>query len=141
MATPTYDPGRYVLVAFDQEVTGYADGTFIEADRAEDAFSTHVGGQGEVTRVRSRNATGTIKVTLAGSSPTNRIFSDKAKQDELDGSSVTDITLKDLNGDTVIHAPEAWLMKSSSVAVGTDLEDREWTFACAKLDMQVGGNV
>jgi hypothetical protein len=141
MATPTYDPGRNVLTVYDQNVTGFAEGTFIEVERAEDTYSTHVGGQGEVTRVRSRNQTGTVKITLAGSSPMNRVLSDKMREDELGGTSVTQLQLKDLNGDTVCDAPEAWLIRPASVSVGTDLEDREWTFACAKLNMQVGGNV
>lgn len=134
-----YDPGRIVATFKGIPVLGFMDGTFIEAQRNEDAFSVAVGAQGDVARVRNRNVTGTVKMTLQAVSPTNDRLSAQHAADVVSGVGEGALLVKDLNGTTLLHAESAWIKKLPDVAYSADLPGREWTFECADLEMVVGG--
>lgn len=136
-----YDP-LAVLISFN-EVTfvGLAEGTFVEAQRDEDAFTKKTGSTGDVARVKNRNRGGSVKITLMQTSPTNAQLSAYHKKGEklpLISSDVGQLQIKDLLGNTLVHADKAWIKKVSNVSYGKDLSGREWTFDCAALDMDVG---
>lgn len=56
----TYDPSQVVATVGGRPLAGFAPGTFIEAERAEDAYSMTVGIDGEGTRSKSNNKSGTV---------------------------------------------------------------------------------
>lgn len=136
-----YDPGRVVGNWKGIPFLGFMDGTFLTAERNEDAFSMSVGAQGDVTRVRSRNRTGTVTLTLQASSPTNDLLTAQAVLDELSGLSYGPLQIEDLNGNTLILAAVAWIKKAPSAEFATDASGREWVFECADLDMGIGGAI
>jgi hypothetical protein len=136
-----YDPGLVVGSFRGIQILGLMDGTFITAERAEDAFSAVVGRSGDVTRVRNRNRTGTVTITLMAEAPTNDLLSAVAFEDEAFGTGVGPLLFKNLNGTTVIEAAQAWIQKLPSVEFSTDASGREWIFECAELIMNVGGAV
>jgi len=143
MATfDNYDP-KQVIVAFRGiELLGYAEGTFVVAERLEDAFSMEVGSQGDITRVRSRNRTGSITVTLMAGSAVNDSLSAIATSDELTGLGYGSAIVKDLNGNTLVTAAQAWIRKVPNVEYAGDSRgSREWVFDCAELVVNVGGAV
>lgn len=120
---------------------GFMDGTFLNAERSEDAFSMSVGAQGDVTRVRSRNRTGTVTLTLQAASPTNDLLSSQAILDELTGLGYGTLQIEDLNGLTVVHSAIAWIKKAPAIEFATDASGREWVFECADLTIDVGGAI
>ncbi len=136
-----YDPGRVVASFKGIQILGFMDGTFISGERAEDAFEMAVGAQGDVTRVRNRNRTGTVTMTLQAASPSNDLLSAQAILDELSGIGYGPLLVKDLNGLTVIEAPIAWIKKSPTVEFGDEASGREWIFDCADLILVVGGAI
>lgn len=136
-----YDPGQVVASFKGIQLLGFMDGTFISAERAEDAFEMAVGAQGDVTRVRNRNRTGTVTVTLQAASPANDLLSAQAALDELAGVGYGPLLVKDLNGTTVLEAPIAWLKKVPTVEFGDEASGREWMFDCSELIMAVGGAI
>ena len=136
-----YDPSRYTVSFGSILIGGFNDGTFIKTSRNEDAYSVKVGGQGDVTRVRSLNKTGQITVTLLAESPTNDLLSAEAINDELTGAAYAPIMVKDLNGTTVMAAENAWIMKMPETEIATDASPREWVLECADLTMLVGGSL
>lgn len=136
-----YDPGRVVGSWRGIPFLGFMDSTFLSAERSEDAFALSVGGQGDVTRVRSRNRTGTVTLTLQAASPTNDLLSAQAILDELTGLGYGPLLIKDLNGTTLVEAAIAWIKKAPSVEFATDASGREWTFECAELTIVAGGAV
>jgi len=141
MAFKNYDPTR-VTVAFGAIlIQGFNDGTMIKTSRNEDAYTVKVGGQGDVTRVRSRNKTGQITITLLAESPTNDLLTAQALIDEESGTAYAPIMVKDLNGTTLMVAENAWIMKMPEVEHATDASPREWVIECADLTMTVGGSV
>lgn len=136
-----YDPRNHILVWKGIQFVAFAKDTFIEAERAEDTFKMDTGGMGDVTRVRSRNRTGSITVRLQGASPTNDLLTALMVEDELFGTGAGPISLVDKNSATVISASSAWIRKAPSVEVGTDAPDREWVFDCADLSVALGGAI
>ena len=134
-----YDPGK-VFVSFQGiQVTGYAEGTFVSVERAEDAFEMAVGSGGDVTRVRNRNRCGSVTVTLMAESPTNDLLTAVAKSDELFGDGYGAVMVKDGNGTSIYAASTAWIRKMPTSEYADGASTREWTFDCAELDMNPGG--
>lgn len=136
-----YSPDRITVSFGAILIQGFNDGTMIKTTRNEDAYSVKVGGQGDVTRVRSLNKTGQITVTLLAESPTNDLLSAQAIADELSGAAYAPIFVKDLNGTTLMAAENAWIMKMPETEHATDASPREWVFECADLTMVVGGSL
>lgn len=136
-----YDPGRIAGNWKGIPFLGYMDGTFVTAERSEDAFSKSVGAQGDVTRVRSHNRTGTVTIVLQAASPTNDLLSAQAQLDELTGLGYGPLQVTDLNGATLVLAAVAWIKKAPSIEFSTEASGREWVFECADLDMNAGGAI
>lgn len=136
-----YDPGQVVVNFKGIDLVAVMDGTFVSAERAEDAFAMSVGAGGDVTRVRSRNRTGTVTVTLQAASPSNDLLSAVATSDELFGTGTGPLLVKDLYGNTLIASDTAWIRKLPAVEFADEASGREWAFDCAELEMVIGGSV
>jgi len=134
-----YDPAKVVAIFRGIPILGFAEGTFIAGEREVDAFSKVAGARGEITRVRSRNRSGTVTITLMAESPSNDSLSAVAVLDEASGLGFGPLMVKDLNGNTVLSAPIAWIQKVPNVEHATDASTREWVIAVAQFDVHVGG--
>jgi len=123
--------------------TGFAEGTFITVERNEDAFNMQVGSGGDVVRVKSNNRSGLATLTLMQSSPTNDLLSTKSVLDERLGvaGQVGPLSIVDFNGTTKIFALNTWIQKPAQVEFSNTASQREWMFACASIDMFIGGHV
>jgi hypothetical protein len=137
----TYDPGKVAASFRGVPLIGIASGTFISAERTEDAYSMEVGSGGDVTRVQSRNRTGSVTFTLMAASPANDLLSGLARQDELFGVGFGPLLVKDLNGNTLLAAETAWIRKVPTVDFADEAGAREWVIDCAELRMHVGGQI
>ena len=138
----TYDPSQVVCTFLGSPITGYADGTFVKVDRAEDGFALKVGAAGEAARSRNKNKSGTISFTLMQTSPMNDILSAAADADELLGTGVGAAMVKDINGTTLVLAATAWIKKRPSVEFGKEVGDREWVLESDNLaQFTVGGSL
>jgi len=141
MAFYNYDPGRVVVTFRGVLLQGFMDGTFVSAERTEDAYTMPVGAGGDVTRVRSRNRTGSVTATLMAASPVNDLLSAIAAIDEETGLGTGALLVKDLMGTTLCNASVAWIKKMPVGEYATDASARAWVFDCAELKMHIGGNV
>jgi hypothetical protein len=136
----TFDPGKVIVTFAGNLITGFAAGTFISAERAEDTFSAEAGASGEVARVRNRNKLGTVTLTLMQTSPSNDVLSAQAKRDELSGTGAGSLLVKDLGGTTLIASPSAWIKKPPAVEFAKELSNREWVLE-GELDIFAGSNL
>jgi hypothetical protein len=134
-----YDPSLITVSFAGIIVQGFMEGTFLTAERNENSFETSVGSQGDTTRVRTRNKSGQVTITLQAESPTNDLLSAQMVLDELTGAGAGALLVKNLNGTTIVQAANAWLMKPANVEYSSDASSREWVIACADLTMLVGG--
>jgi hypothetical protein len=137
----TYDPAQIICSFLGNILIGFADGTFVKAERAEDQFMLKVGAGGESARARNRNRSGTIAFTLLATSPSNDILSAAATADELAGTGVGTVQVKDLNGLSLALAATAWVKKKPSVEFGKEVGTREWVLETNNLDIFVGGQL
>jgi hypothetical protein len=136
---PTYDPKLVILSLGEVFFSGYADGSMIQASRDGDSFTKHVGADGEVSRTRNRNRSGSVTVTLKQTSLTNDALSALLAADELFGTGVRPLWLRDMSGTTLLKADRAWLRKPADAEFGKDQSDRSWVIECATLAGNVGG--
>jgi hypothetical protein len=136
-----WDPKTVVVMFGENRVEGYADGTFVRGERNADAFSTKVGSDGGGARVRNRNRSGTLTITLLQSSASNKVLSQIAEADELDntGVGVKRLLVKTIVGESLFFAKEAWIRKRPAQEYATDLSNREWVFESLAVEMHEGG--
>lgn len=136
-----YDAKKVSVIIGVQALGGFADGTFVEVDADEDAYTKKVGADGEVTRSKSNNYAGKITVTLDQTSPSNAYLSGLAVADRINGLGVVPVLIKDNNSGTTLFASEAgWVMKVPKAGYGKKSEDRAWVIDCAQLVEFIGGN-
>lgn len=136
-----YSPAN-ILVSFrGVNITGFADGTFVNAARNEDSYSLVAGSHGDSVFVRNLNRTGLVTLTLMQSSPSNDFLSSQIAADELFGLGEGPLFIKDLNGNTLVEDQNARLMKPADSPFGKDLENREWQFGCPQMSIFTGGAI
>lgn len=134
-----YDPAQIQVVFGKNLITGFADATFVEVERNVDAFTTVVGADGEVTRVKSQNRSGTVKITLQQASPSNDVLSASATLDEQSSTGAQPFLLKDAQGTTIVSAKLMWVKKKANTTFAATNENREWTLETGDLSYALGG--
>jgi hypothetical protein len=141
-----FDPGQCILSIGQTPtpISGYAKGTFIDIERDANAFEKFVGSDGEVTRIRNRNRSGMVKITLQQGSQTNALLSALAQLDEASGTGAVPLTFMDMSGQTpqsLAASTLAWVRKMPALTFAGDSEEtREWILDCASMEIFVGGN-
>lgn len=139
MSTKTYDPSQVLCSFLGNQLSGFADGTFVKVSRDEAGFMKMTGADGEVARARNKNKGGKITFTLMQSSASNDILSAAAASDEQTGTGIGALLIKDANGTTVVSVQNAWVEKLADSEFGKELGTREWSIDCDKIEMTVGG--
>lgn len=140
--TRKYAPDDVTFIVGTQPAVGVHEGTFIEVDRAVDTASLDIGSDGEATMSISPNQSGSFKVTLQQSSPTNDYYTSlfNALEQKNFFQGVVAITLKDTNGTTVASCAKGFVQKVCKITFADKAsEGREWTFLTGYLDMSPGG--
>lgn len=141
MAIRTYDPAKH-LISFAGNLLGSpGKDTFIKASRNEDGFMLQKGVAGEGTRTRNNNKSGTVEYTCLASSQTNDILSAIAAADELAGTGVGTLFMKESNGTSVLHALNAWIKKLPDTERAKEAGEVTWLFECDSLEIFQGGIV
>ena len=140
MALRTYDPKQVQVIFGGVPIGGFADGTFINIMRSNDAFTKHSGADGDLTRVKQNDSSGEATITLAQSSASNDYLSGVALADEASNDGVLPLLIKDLSGTSTFVSGFAWIRKTPDASFGKDIENREWVLDIADLATFVGGN-
>ena len=141
--TKVYDPADYTMVLGVIGISsGYADGTFIEIEQAADAFSTKVGADGQVTRVKSQDRSGTVTITLMATADANNLMTAQLNLDRITkgGAGIVPLMCRDRGGNQKFFAAEAWIMAEPKVTFSKDVETRQWKIGFAKSERVDGGS-
>jgi hypothetical protein len=141
LSVKSFDPGQIAVILGPSILGGFAEDSVVEVARTESTWTTTVGADGEVTRTRNRNKSGTVKVKLLRTSASNDVLSALHAQDQLFGTGILPITIKDLLGTTLHFGSNAWVEKPADDSIDKDMSSREWTIAVGDLDMFDGGSV
>lgn len=132
--SPTITGGSTKAVAF----LGFMDGTFIEIEYAEDAVTTHVGSQGDVSVVLNANRMATVTITLIQGSPTNETLSKLVPDARRNSLPTGAFSLKDLNGTTLVSGKDAFIRKTAKIEFGKNITGRQWVFVIPEAEIFVG---
>ena len=140
MSVQTYRPKAVTVVFNGIPIEGFAEGTFIEAEKNEDAFALSVGSTGSGARAQTHDESGTVTVTLQQTSLTNAALSAMHKLDKAGGDGVGPLRVRDLSSGTELVAAEtAWIRKVPNMGYSNDISPREWVFETDNLEMNPGG--
>ena len=134
MAIRTYDPKNVKIIAGGIPITGYADGSFVVISRNADAFTLYTGADGQSSRSKSNDRSGTITLTLAKTSLSNDFLSAFAEADELTNSGVFPIVVKDLSGTTTAFSDSAFIQKKPDWTGSKEIDESEWVIMCPDMD-------
>jgi hypothetical protein len=140
MGLKSYNAAEVTVIFGTRALKGLAEGSFVTVSRTEDAFTMQVGADGEVTRSRTNNRSGSIEITLQQASEDNAYLQQQAIIDENTGAGILPVKIMDQSGSYVAAAAEAWIRKSADNEFARDSGERTWTIDCAQLDQIGGGN-
>ena len=115
MDVTSYDPKKVNVAGDGAIITGYASDSMITATKNEDAVTTEVGCKGDVVYSENANESGTITITLQGTSsslPRLRSLASSRKQ--------ISVTVSDANDsdDISITAQKCRVVKMPDVSRG-----------------------
>jgi len=140
VSVATYDPKQIIISIGGIPVSGFTDGTFLQIDRNEPTWNTVVGADGLVTRGKTNNFSGTLTLTLKQSSPSNDVLSGFMAVDEATNQGVFPVLVKDLSGNSIYFAGQAWITQYASSTFDKNITDRQWVLTLAEADIFVGSN-
>lgn len=114
MAMKRYNPKAVQLIVGGRVITGYAEGTFLNATKLEDNLVEHIGSQGEVAFSVNGNNAGEVTCTLMSMSPSIRYLNELANSTQ-----IVDCYIVDSNENGGRYGGSEAVVRKSA--------DREWS--------------
>lgn len=142
----TYSPEDVVIILsndrFTHQISGYADGTFIEATRVIPHATLYTGADGTNARTVRAVRNLDITLTLHSSAESNDVLSALLRWDEdtRDGEALFSLTMKDTIGRTMMFAPQAFIGTNPDVMFDISVNERDWVIHAIGSDTHEGGN-
>lgn len=135
-----YNPECFILLIGGVEVDGFSDGAAIKIQRAVEVYKLKSGIKGDVVEIKNPNKTGTMKLSIFSTSPTNQAFSALLIADEnvTNGTKRLPILLRHTNGPTAVTAM-ARISKWPELQVDADEKAIEWEFSLTDLRINIAG--
>jgi hypothetical protein len=121
-----YDPNNVTVSLGGKIVSGWGEGTYIEAERDEDSYMKKIGVDGEVSRAKNNNRGGKVTLTIMQTSPAHDFLSAFQQADELTGTGVFIFVLRDTNGNTLCSASDAWVKKPPKLVYAKEVQAWQW---------------
>jgi len=141
-----YSPEEVTIVisaaGASEQITGFADGTFISATRLVVASEPYIGSDITGGRVKRRNRSMNVTITLHQYAASNTFLQALQRADEEDGGNryVASCTIKDNSGQTLFFSNQTIIATTPDVTFSSTTETRDWTLFMFNTDNQIGGN-
>jgi hypothetical protein len=137
----TYDYNQVAVIIGGSQVSGLAEGDdVVSVEQDADAWNLTVGADGESTRSKSNNNSGTVTLKLMQTSDMNDILSSYYQADKLSNAGKFPVMIKDNSGRTLHMAEQAWVQKLPTSSFGANAGEREWVIRTGELVSTIGGN-
>ena len=133
-----FDPKAVTVKVGGLQLVGFSEEK-VTVERANNSWELTVGCDGESTRVKSNDLSGTITITLQQTSPSNDYLTSIFYADE-EYDTVTDIEVRDTSGRSQIIAAKAWCEKMPDATYGKNHSDRQWVFRTNNIQYSLAGN-
>lgn len=147
MATYNYSPRGNSLVINaagpglgTHVVKGFAKGSMISIEEAEDQVSVESSGDGEVvTFNHNPNPTGKLTITLDEKSPSNAFLNTLAKRDKASEDAHVGWAFKDTHGEETAKSNFSKVTRTANIEKAMQAGTRSWTFSAADLVHNAAG--
>ena len=137
----TYDPKKVVVIFGATQITGFAEDDIVTITPSGEGMVKYVGADGEVARSIDPNETFEITIHLSSASKSNTYLSDCYNVDRVTGKNMLPLIIKDLAGDTLFFAEQAWVVNFAEGGRGRTVADQEWTIDTGQVHGPIlGGN-
>ena len=136
----TYDPKKVIVVFGPVIMTGFAEGTFVGIAQNGDSFDKAKGADGGVDRINKNANDYAVTVTLKKTSPSNDELSAISIADKLSNTGVLPMTVKDLSGNSLFFAAQAWIGKEPDPEDADTMPTRQWRIDTGIAANFIGGN-
>ena len=127
-----YDPTKVSIIVAGHAVTGFAEGTKINAEREEDKRSAHVGVDGNVTFVKNANDLGRVTISLKHNSPSNEVLNALYKSDE--EFEFAAIDMNEVGADIGVSGTRCVVASRPPFERGDEVVENEWELMVADYD-------
>lgn len=136
----TYDFKQVSLVFAGRIASGFSESDSISVMMDEDAWTHHVGADGEECRAKSNNGSGKVTLKLAQYSDYNKVLTELHEADKASNGGVSPLLIADKSGTSIHASDEAYIVKAPDSAYSKEPGEREWIIKCSNLKHFVGGN-
>lgn len=134
-----FDPKQVDVTVMGQTIVGFGEEK-VTVERSNPGWELTVGADGDATRVKSNDLSGTITITLQQTSPSNNLLSTLFEIDDQDNTGVVACMVKDNSGFTYVNAPKAYVEKLPEASFAKSHSDRVWVLRCHNITYFLGGN-
>lgn len=140
MALLTYVPSQIdVSLAGFINISGFADGSFVEIRKDVTPYQTQAAMDGTTSRTFVFDTNYTITLTLAQSSQSNNDLNSLHALDLATQLGKVPLLIRDKSGSTVLFAPTAWIENYPDLVFSNNMESRQWVIKCTDAVLTVGG--
>lgn len=137
----SYDSAQISVTVGVSIITGFQDGTFVSIVQNGDGWKSTTGADGHKARSKNQDQSAQITLTLQATSESNQVLSSLYDIDQIEGNGKFPIWVKDLRGNDLVAAPQAWVVKKPDAEYGTEVGSREWVIETGNnIIYNVGGN-
>lgn len=134
----TFDPKDVTVTVGTSLLSGFAE-SVVRVSRESNQVEDEVGADGDVARRITNDRRGSIVISLLQTSRANAILAALARADELTGTVIFPVTIKDQRGNDLVVAASAWVQKHTDMSYRSGIETREWTLRSNNVQMFAGG--
>lgn len=137
----TYDPRKVVVIFGNNTVTGFAEDEMVTIAPHGEGMQLFSGADGGVARSIDPDHTFEVTMHLASSSKSNTDFSNAYNRDRQTGHGIQPLLIKDLSGQTLFSASQAWVANFPEATRGRTIETQDWVIQTGNVDAPIiGGN-
>lgn len=145
-----FAPDEFTIIIsqgeFVHQVSGFADGTFINMERITPTSEPYIGAgkSGAFGRTKRSITAMNVNITLNMYSQSNTVLQQLQLADARDVFSndwVFNCTISDPSGQTKMSTSSAIIIAPPTVNFGTSTETRDWTIYMFGSDLFIGGNM
>lgn len=137
----TYDPKKVIVIFGSRTITGFAEDDIISIKPHGEGMQLFVGADGAVARSVDPDHTFEVTFHLSSASKSNAYLSKCYNADRLTGQFIVPLLIKDLGGDTLFAASQAWVANFPEATRSRTIETQDWVIQTGQIiNPIVGGN-
>jgi hypothetical protein len=137
----TYDPRKVIVIFGNKQISGFSDDGMVTIAPHGEGMQLYSGADGGVARSIDPDHTFKVTIHLASSSKSNTDLSNVYNADRATGQYIQPLLIKDLGGQTLFSAAQAWVSNFPESTRGRTIATQDWVIQTGNVDAPIiGGN-